>query len=123
MKSYSRSGTFCLLQALKPISHVAMILNSSVNFIVYCLVGNTFRREMCRMFGIQRYASVPQVETMTTDYPGCRSHKVSTVATVGNGIVLTSSPRGDGSGVKNSCKKSFQLLNLNGHSQDKSVKK
>ena len=112
------------VQALKPISHVAMILNSSVNFIVYCLVGNTFRREMCRMFGIQRYASVPQVETMTTDYPGCRSHKVSTVATVGNGIVLTSQQEAGNNGIKNSCKKSFQLLTLNGgHDKAAAIKK
>ena len=42
------------MQALVPVSHFTMILNSSVNFIVYCLVGHTFRKEMCRAFGFKK---------------------------------------------------------------------
>lgn len=42
------------MQALVYVSHTTMILNSSVNFIVYCLVGHTFRKEMCRTFGVRK---------------------------------------------------------------------
>ena len=44
---------------LPVISHMMQILNSSTNFIVYCLVGQNFRRELCRAFGIRKYSSVP----------------------------------------------------------------
>ena len=44
---------------LPKVSHLMQILNSSTNFIVYCLVGHTFRRELYRTFGIRRYSSVP----------------------------------------------------------------
>ena len=44
---------------LPVISHMMLILNSSTNFIVYCLVGHNFRRELCRTFGNRRYTSVP----------------------------------------------------------------
>ena len=44
---------------LPKISHMMQILNSSTNFIVYCLVGHNFRRELCKTFGIRRYSSVP----------------------------------------------------------------
>lgn len=116
------------MQALPYISHLAMILNSSVNFIVYCLVGNHFRREMCRMFGFRKYASVPQtIETMTNvsrkssklDAAGAAAaaaaggatiaynpdstpplaNKVSTVATAHNGIVLTDCVADGGGGA------------------------
>ena len=82
------------MQALMYISHMAMILNSSVNFIVYCLVGNNFRREMCRLFGFRKYSTVPQGETMTNvSRKSSRidnyNNKVATVATSHNGLVLT----------------------------------
>ena len=57
---------WCSFQVLYTLSPLAMILNSSVNFIVYCLVGNTFRRELCRMIGFRRYATVPQVNQSST---------------------------------------------------------
>lgn len=41
------------MHALHYISHFAMILNSSLNFFVYCLVGHTFRRELCRTLGFR----------------------------------------------------------------------
>ena len=44
---------------LPVISHMMQILNSSTNFIVYCLVGQNFRRELCRAFGIRKYSSIP----------------------------------------------------------------
>lgn len=51
-------------QGLSYISHLMMILNSSVNFIVYCLVGHTFRRELCRTLGFQKsyYGRAPVSE-------------------------------------------------------------
>ena len=39
--------------ALRYISDIATILNSSLNFFVYCFVGHTFRRELCRTLGFQ----------------------------------------------------------------------
>jgi len=42
-----------LWEALYPISNVFKILNSSLNFFVYCLVGHTFRRELCRTLGLK----------------------------------------------------------------------
>jgi len=39
--------------SLQYISHFTMILNSSLNFFVYCLVGHTFRRELCRTLGFK----------------------------------------------------------------------
>lgn len=42
-----------LMHALMYISHFATILNSSLNFFVYCLVGHTFRRELCRTLGLK----------------------------------------------------------------------
>ena len=48
-----------LWEALYPISNVFKILNSSLNFFVYCLVGHTFRRELCRTLGLKvRYFSL-----------------------------------------------------------------
>ena len=41
------------MHALLYISHFATILNSSLNFFVYCLVGHTFRRELCRTLGFK----------------------------------------------------------------------
>ncbi len=38
--------------ALLPVSHFLMVLNSSTNFFIYCLVGHTFRRELCRTLGM-----------------------------------------------------------------------
>ena len=35
------------------VSRFAMILNSSLNFFVYCLIGHTFRRELCRTLGLK----------------------------------------------------------------------
>lgn len=46
-------------QALLYISHTMMILNSSFNFVIYCLVGHMFRRELCRTLGMRRYAHIP----------------------------------------------------------------
>ena len=48
--------------ALTKISHLTMIINSSVNFVVYCLVGYTFRRELCRFLGFRSYKPVPMSE-------------------------------------------------------------
>ncbi len=45
--------------ALTPVSHFLMVFNSSVNFFIYCLVGHTFRRELCRVFGMDSYSHVP----------------------------------------------------------------
>lgn len=39
--------------ALRYISDLACIVNSSLNFFVYCFVGHTFRRELCRTLGLQ----------------------------------------------------------------------
>ena len=55
-------------QVLFPISNLMMIVNSSVNFIVYCFVGHTFRRELCRTLGLRAagsgryYSAVPASE-------------------------------------------------------------
>ena len=38
-------------QVMPYISHTLMMLNSSGNFAIYCLVGHTFRRELLRTFG------------------------------------------------------------------------
>jgi len=43
------------MHALMYISHFATILNSSLNFFVYCLVGHTFRRELCRTLGFKNH--------------------------------------------------------------------
>lgn len=40
-------------EAMYPISNFAKILNSSLNFFIYCLVGHTFRRELCRTLGFK----------------------------------------------------------------------
>ena len=40
--------------AFKSVSNVMIVLNSSVNIFVYCLVGNTFRRELYQTLGIER---------------------------------------------------------------------
>ena len=41
------------IHVLLYISQFLTILNSSLNFIVYCLVGHTFRRELCRTLGFK----------------------------------------------------------------------
>lgn len=48
-----------VMQIMVFLSHLLMILNSSVNFVVYCLVGQTFRKEMFKLFGMKKYARVP----------------------------------------------------------------
>ncbi len=46
-----------------------MMLNSSGNFFIYCLVGHGFRRELCRTLGLKdaAYLAVPGVSTATTN--------------------------------------------------------
>ena len=39
-------------QVMPYVSHTLMMLNSSANFAIYCLVGHTFRRELLRTLGI-----------------------------------------------------------------------
>ncbi|CAB4060996.1 unnamed protein product [Lepeophtheirus salmonis] len=46
-------------QVLYHVSHFTMMINSSFNFVVYCLVGHTFRREFCRAFGLSGYSAIP----------------------------------------------------------------
>eukprot|EP00096_Caligus_rogercresseyi_P007746 TRINITY_DN25769_c0_g1_i1.p1 TRINITY_DN25769_c0_g1~~TRINITY_DN25769_c0_g1_i1.p1 ORF type:complete len:392 (+),score=106.63 TRINITY_DN25769_c0_g1_i1:125-1300(+) len=46
-------------QVLYHISHFTMMINSSFNFVVYCLVGHTFRREFVRAFGLSGYSTIP----------------------------------------------------------------
>ena len=41
------------IQILAPISDFLVFLNSSCNFFVYTLVGNKFRKEFCKVFGIK----------------------------------------------------------------------
>ena len=41
---------------LPKVSHLMQILNSSTNFIVYCLVGHDFRRELCETFGFTKHS-------------------------------------------------------------------
>jgi hypothetical protein len=36
-----------------------MLLNSSGNFFIYCLVGHLFRRELCRTLGFRHYNAIP----------------------------------------------------------------
>lgn len=45
---------------LPKVSHLMQILNSSINFIVYCLVGHDFRRELCQTFGITKHSLTDQ---------------------------------------------------------------
>ncbi|XP_059087453.1 FMRFamide receptor-like [Tigriopus californicus] len=80
-------------QALPYVSHFMMILNSSVNFIVYCLVGHTFRRELCRTLGIRDYMSIPGAEWSRRT---SRSDMVN-----GNGSTLVSIQPGGSRSLKN----------------------
>ena len=41
---------------LSHVSHFAAVLNSSINFLIYCFVGRNFRREFFKLINI-RYAS------------------------------------------------------------------
>ena len=45
---------------LPKVSHLMQILNSSINFIVYCLVGHDFRRELFQTFGITKHSLTDQ---------------------------------------------------------------
>ena len=80
---------------LPVISHMMMILNSSTNFIVYCLVGHNFRRELCRTIGNRRYTSVPNtLRSLVLTY----DH--STIANQGFGASHKGSPRGEHNEIK-----------------------
>lgn len=72
-------------QALNYISHLTMIINSSVNFIVYCLVGYTFRRELCRFLGLKAYKPVPVSEVSRR--PSAQKYECSN----GNGLTTKTS--------------------------------
>ena len=49
------------IKILLHVSHLASILNSSINFIIYCFVGGRFRNEMMKMMA-NRFSKPP------TDY-------------------------------------------------------
>jgi len=48
-KSYFRPSD--LIKKLTNVSHFTAIINSGINFLIYSFVGNSFRREFCRMIG------------------------------------------------------------------------
>ena len=39
---------------LSPVHHLALITNSSVNFLIYCMVGRTFRAEIFKLFNCKK---------------------------------------------------------------------
>ena len=84
-RSVWHPGTW--LQALPYVSHLMMILNSSINFIVYCLVGHTFRRELCRTLGIRHYLAIPGTEAVS------RIPSRSEMKETGNGFSTNPSSR------------------------------
>jgi len=52
------------IECLTHISHFTAILNSSINFLIYCVVGHNFRKELLSTLGIKRNRS--QVTTELT---------------------------------------------------------
>ena len=42
------------IECLTHISHFTAILNSSINFLIYCVVGHNFRKELLSTWGIKR---------------------------------------------------------------------
>lgn len=53
-----------LFDKLTYISHFTTIINSGVNFLIYSFVGNSFRNEFCRMFGLREPALSSQRTVM-----------------------------------------------------------
>lgn len=49
-----------------PIKALILILNSSVNFIIYCLVVKSFRKEFRRVFGLQQQLPITTAAIATT---------------------------------------------------------
>ena len=43
---------------LPEVSHLMQILNSSINFIVYCVVGHDFRREFFKTFRLTKHSLI-----------------------------------------------------------------
>jgi len=69
--------SFLLLSYIKVLSHVLLTLNSSVNFLVYCLIGRKFRRIFLELFLCRRRrrrTSFPlQPTTVMSEFPAVSS--------------------------------------------------
>lgn len=90
-------------QVLYYVSHMMMMLNSSVNFVIYCLVGHTFRRELCRTLGLKHYIAIPAGQFMVGNGVGPSSRRSSGTkleySSVHSAIIKNNSA-GDGSTKK-----------------------
>ena len=49
---------------LKPIEYLAVIFNTSINFVIYCLVGTEFRNEFYNLF--RRKSALTKISLNTT---------------------------------------------------------
>ena len=61
------------------LSHLTMIINSSINFIIYCLIGKRFRKEMFQCFNLSSSAYIEKRVKTTTSLFAKQISEISTI--------------------------------------------
>ena len=51
---------------ITPVKELALMINSSANFVIYCLVGSKLRGEFLRLFGLKPQTTQTQTERRLT---------------------------------------------------------
>ena len=60
------------IECLTHVSHFTTILNSSINFLVYCLVGHNFRKQLLVSLGLRTSSQTQVTELVSLTRESCR---------------------------------------------------
>ncbi len=69
-----------IIRYMQPVGNMFLAINSSCNFIIYCLLGKRFRRIFCEMIGCKRFISTDASTTQNSDNQKTSYSNVPTVS-------------------------------------------
>ena len=64
------------------LSHLTMIINSSINFIIYCIIGKRFRKEMFQCFNLSSSGYIEKRVKTTTSLFAKQISEISTITQI-----------------------------------------